>query len=242
MSVAVAAKPVAAKPGKVAAKVAAKPVKLTGDELAKVTATIRERWNVADKGETDARTLFESAQLAWENARVIKTRVAYAAAMVTPNGNAANLLNACRILFADPEASAKERTKQAEAKKSTLRNYVDAGTALHEAGLAYSISEPTDEERKIVAAVFREGNKRDKQAAKDAKQGEQADKGEGEGEGEQDADSLTFADLVGHVAQMNKVLDMMTAGNVVISEREASSMADMLHSFQLKLSGYAADK
>jgi hypothetical protein len=139
---------------------------LTGDALDAAVTAIRTRWTEADRGETEARTLFEAADIAWQNARVVKVRVAYAAAMLTPNKGEANLLNAARILLTDPEAPAATRTKQAKSRKNTLRNYVDAGTALNEAGLANSVEEPSDEERKIVAAVFREGNKRDKAEAK----------------------------------------------------------------------------
>lgn len=242
MSVAVATKPVAAKPVKVAAKPAKVPTP-TGEELAKLTAAIRERWNVAEAGEVKALDLFKAAGIAWENSRVIKVRVAWAAATVKLNAGEPNLLNACRILFADPEASAKVRTSQAEAKKMTLRNYVDAGKALDAEGLAYSTGEPTAEERKIVAAVFREGNKRDKAEAKEAKEGEQGGSKEGEQGGKpEDAEAVTYAHLVAHVAGLNNVLKMIKAGSVPISEREAGNMADMLNEFQMQLSAYADGK
>lgn len=242
MSVATASKPVAAKPAVKVAKVA-KPAVPTGEELAKLTAAIRERWNVAEAGEVKALDLFKAAGIAWENSRVIKVRVAWAAATVKLNAGEPNLLNACRIIFSDPEASAKVRTTQAEAKKMTLRNYVDAGKALDAEGLAYGTGEPTDQERKIVAAIFREGNKRDKQEAKDAKDAENGtSKGEQEQEQEQDDEAVSYVHLVAHVAGLNKVLEMIQAGGVVISEREAGNMADMLNSFQMKLSAYADGK
>lgn len=244
MSTTVATKPAAPAVTKGKAKVA-KPAVPSGDELTKLVTDIRSRWNVADKGETDARKLFESADIAWQNARVIKVRVAHAAAMLTPYQGEANLLAATRyLLLSDEElaGSAASIKKLATQRKSTLRNYVDAGVALEAAGLSARITEPDDEERKIVAAVFREGNKRDKAESKGSKpEGD----GEGEGstgEGEGEDLSLTYADLVGHVAQMNKVLDMMIAGSVVVSEREAGNMADMLNSFQLKLSAYSEGK
>jgi hypothetical protein len=215
---------------------------MTDAEYVKVSAELVKRWTMADAGETKAQDLFKAAGIAWENARVIKVRVAFAAAMVKPNGKEANLLNACRILFTNPADSAAKRTKDATPKKSTLRNYVDAGTALDAKSLGFATGEPTEEERKIVAQAFREGNKRDKaEAAGETGEGE----GKGEGEGEDpnnNEDALTFVNLVAYVAQMNKTLEIMQAGDVVISEREAASMADMLNGFQMKLSAYAEGK
>lgn len=217
-------------------------VKPSGDELAKLTAALRDRWNVADKGETDARKLFEAADIAWQNARVIKVRVAYAAAMVTPFEGGTNLLNAARILLTDEDATPAKRTSQAKSRKNTLRNYVDAGAALQEKGLANRITEPDEEERKIVAAVFREGNKRDRAEAKGDAGDDTLDGGNTPLDAPDEDEAVTYAHLVAHVAQMNKVLDMITAGGVVISEREAGNMADMLNSFQMKLSAYADGK
>lgn len=228
-----------------APKAAPKAPKAPVQDMAAVQADLRKRWTLAEAGETKAADLFKAAGIAWENSRVIKVRVAYAAAMVKPNGKAANLLNACRILFADPTLSAGAQTKQAEAKKSTLRNYVDAGVALDAEALGFATGEPTEQERKIVAQAFREGNKRDKAEAKDAKDAENGGKpkGEGEqGEGEQDDEAVSYVHLVAYVAKMNAALNMIKAGNVVVSEREAGAMADMLNSFQMELSAYAEGK
>jgi hypothetical protein len=217
---------------------------MTDADYAKVSAELVKRWTMADAGETKAQDLFKAAGIAWENARVIKVRVAFAAAMVKPNGKEANLLNACRILFTNPADSAAKRTKDATAKKSTLRNYVDAGTALDAKSLGFATGEPTEEERKIVAQAFREGNKRDKAEAAGEQEGTTGgeQEGDGSGEGNNNADALTFVNLVAYVAQMNKTLEIMQAGDVVISEREAASMADMLNGFQMKLSAYAEGK
>lgn len=243
MTTATATKP-ATKPATKAPK-APKAPKPTAAELELQAAELVKRWQAADKGEAKALDVFKAAGIAWENSRVIKVRVAWQAAMVKPNGKQTNLLNACRILFSDPDATPAERTKQAEAKKSTLRNYVDAGTALDAAGLdVYSVKEPTEEERKVVAAAFREGNKR----AKDEANAANADNTAGDNTaGDTDAagdddEAVSYVHLVAHVAQLNKVLDMIQAGGVVISEREAGNMADMLNSFQMKLSAYADGK
>lgn len=218
---------------------APKTVAPTGDETAALIATLRDRWNVADDNETRTQDLFKAAGIAWENARVIKVRVAYAAAMVKPNGKEANLLNACRILYTNETDSAAVRTKEATAKKSTLRNYVDAGVALQEAGLANSMAEPDANERKIVAAVFREGNKRDKAESKGNAGDDTLDGGNTPLKDDEQDESVTFTHLVAHVAGMNAVLKMLKAGSVPVSEREASNMADMLNEFQLQLSAYA---
>lgn len=220
-------------------------------DLDTTVAELRKRFTAADNGEATTWAAREAADLAWQNARVVKVRVAYAAAMLTPVPNgpdkgSANLLAATRfLLLTDEERALKPAAikKLAVARKSTLRNYVAAGEALQEAGLATRITEPDEDERKIVADVFREMNKRDKADDKAAKgEGEGEAPGEGEQEQEQDPASLTFADLVGHVAQMNALLNMMQAGGVVISEREASSMADMLNGFQMKLAEYSEGK
>lgn len=220
----------------------------TGNTEAAEAAKLREAWNVADTNESRTWDLFKAADIAWQNARVIKVRVAYAAAMVKPvpsgpNKGQANLLNACRILFADPDAKPAERTKQAEAKKMTLRNYVDAGEALQEAGLATRTSEPDENERKIVADVFRAGNKRDKADKKAESEGQADDTLDG-GNTPLDAEdeAVSFVHLAAHVAGLNNVFQMIVAGQVPISEREASAMADMLNDFQMKLSAYAEGK
>lgn len=205
-------------------------------------AALRKRYESADKGETAARARFEAADIDWQNARVIKVRVAYAAAMLTPNKGAANLLAATRYLLTDPNDTPAKRTAAAKSRKNTLRNYVAAGEALQEAGLASNITEPDENERKIVANVFRELNKRDKQEAADNKgEGDTPDKGEGE-DTPANGDSLTVVDIVGHIARMTKTLELIKASGVVISEQEASNVADMLNSFTMVLSEYAADK
>lgn len=220
----------------------AKPAKPVMDEAAAIAA-IRTRWIAADSAEVSAQQVFESAQLQWENARVVKVRVAYAAAMVKPNKGAANLLNACRIIYAADNLSAAERTKIAESKKSTLRNYVDAGEALDAAQLAYSTEEPTEQERKIVAAAFRAGNKRDKAEAKEAKN---ADKAAAEVAGESDGGeaaaedaALTFAALLAHVSRMNGTADMLIQTGVPVTEADLTLLAKVLDDVQIKLAVYA---
>lgn len=198
-----------AKPAKPAAKVDAKPAKpvtLEGSALAAAAAALKARYVLADKGETEARAHFEAADIAWQNARVVKVRVAYAAAMLTPNKGAANLLAATRFLLTDPNDTPAKRTAAAKSRKNTLRNYVAAGEELEAKGMANRTTEPDDEERKIVAAVFRELNKRDKDDAK-------GNKGEGEGEGEgtpakgEGQDPVTQADVVDAVATLKSLTE-----------------------------------
>lgn len=209
-------------------------------------AQLKARWVAAHKGETEARALFEAADIAWQNARVIKVRVAYVAAMVSPQAGKPNLLNATRILLTDEADAPATRTKQAKSRKNTLRNYVDAGAALQEAGLINRITEPDEEERKIVAAVFREGNKRDRDEAKAARQEGDSPTLDGANTPlkteDEESDGLTVADLMGHVGRLNKTLDLMIQAGVVISEREAGNIADMLAGLSGKLSEYAEGK
>lgn len=226
-------------------------------DVATAAAALRKRYESADKGETAARARFDAAGIDWENTRVIKVRVAYAAAMLTPvpsgaDKGKANLLAATRFLLLTDEERALPPAKVkalAVQRKSTLRNYVAAGEALQEAGLIApdKITEPDANERKIVANVFREMNKRDKDETKGKGkgkgEGEGDSKGKGEGEGSNESDEpLTVTDLVGHIARMNKTLDLMAASGIVISEREASNIADMLAGFGSKLAEYAQDK
>jgi hypothetical protein len=217
----------------------------TAENLDTLVAALRKRFEAADKGETAARARFEAADIDWQNARVIKVRVAYAAAMLTPNKGAANLLAATRYLLTDPADTPAKRTAAAKSRKNTLRNYVAAGEALQEAGLIApdKMTEPDANERKIVADVFREMNKRDK-ADKDA--ADAADKGETETETGEDTpetgEALTIVDIVAHIARLNKTLDLMAASGIVISEADAANVGDMLAGFASKLNEYAADK
>ena len=181
---------------------------LAGAALESAVTALRARYEAADKSETDTRAAFERADIAWQNARVCKVRVAYAAAMLTPNKGAANLLAATRFLLTDPADTPAKRTAQAKSRKNTLRNYVAAGEALNEAGLANNIAEPDENERKIVADVFRELNKRDKQ-------GDKPDTGEGEGEGTSkgEADTsgpATQADVIAAVEALQTIVNEFT--------------------------------
>ena len=224
----------------------AKPAKpVTGTELDKAVAALHTRYVAADKGETAARKHFEDADIAWQNARVIKVRVAYAAAMLTPNAGKANLLAASRFLLTTPDEfpTAGKRTAAAKSRKNTLRNYVAAGEALQEAGLAARITEPDANERKIVADVFREMNKRDKAEAADAdKDGDKAG-GTGDNESEGDGDALTgVVDLVGHIARLQATFNLIKSTGLVISEQEAGKVSEMLAEFTARLAEYADGK
>jgi hypothetical protein len=216
----------------------------TAENLDTLVAALRKRFEAADKGETAARARFEAADIDWQNARVIKVRVAYAAAMLTPNKGAANLLAATRYLLTDPNDTPAKRTAAAKSRKNTLRNYVAAGEALQEAGLIApdKITEPDANERKIVADVFREMNKRDKDEAKGEADKGEGEGSEGEGEGEGSGEALTIVDIVAHIARLNKTLDLMAASGIVISEADAANVGDMLAGFASKLNEYAADK
>lgn len=203
---------------------------------------LRKRYAAADSAETAARARFEAADIDWQNTRVIKVRVAYAAAMLTPHKGEANLLAATRYLLTDPADTPAKRTAAAKSRKNTLRNYVEAGKALQEAGLVNSIEEPDENERKIVAAVFREMNKRDKAEAK----GEGEAEGEG-GEGDEstpadnESVALGVSDLVVKIAELNKVFNLIKAGGIKVSETDASHIQDMLMNFANELTVYSED-
>lgn len=189
------------------------------DEAAQIAA-IRGRWATADRNEAQTLSIFEGAKLAWENARVIKSRVAYAAAMVKPEKGGVNRLNAARILFSTPEDSAATATKKARAKKSTVELYITAGIELDAAQLAYSDAEPTPEERAIVNRVFTDAAKAKAKAEKEAARAAKGKgKGEGEGEGEGEApakgaksgdDPITQQDVVAAVETLKSVVERFT--------------------------------
>ena len=221
---------------------APKPTPLTPDAIATEALKLRDRYTAADKGETEARTRFEAADIDWQNARVIKVRVAYAASMLTPNAGKANLLAATRFLLTDPADTAGKRTAQAKSRKNTLRNYVAAGEELQAKGLATRISEPDAEERKIVANVFREMNKRDKAEANGTADTDTPPAGDDAPPATNDSDALTVADLVGHVARMQATFNLIKGSGVVISEQEAGKLSEMLAEFSAQLAEYSADK
>lgn len=151
---------------------------------------LRQRWTSAAAGEADAADLFERANLAWQNARVVKTRVAYAAAMLVPTKDGANLLNATRVLLTDPADTKAKRTSQAKSRKNTLRNYVAAGEALDALQLAYSDDEPTEAEREAVRRVFDAAAAAKAKAAKEAAKAKRdAAKGGAATDGDDDTDA-----------------------------------------------------
>ena len=218
-----------------------KPAKATpAPTLDQQVAKLRAEYLAADAGETKAKDLFDAAQIAWENSRVIKVRVAYAAAMLTPNKGEANLLAATRYLLTDPADTPAKRTAQAKSRKNTLRNYVAAGVELQAKGLASRITEPDEEERKIVAAVFREMNKRDKQEAKgEVSESESEGVGGSTPDAEDDADALTFTALLAHVSRMNGTADMLIASGVPVTGEDLTLLAKVLDEMQIKLAVYA---
>lgn len=223
----------------------ATPVILKGEALDSAVAALHSRYVAADKGEQASWDAKQAADIAWQNARVVKVRVAYAAAMLTPNAGKANLLAASRFLLTTPEEfpTAGKRTAAAKSRKNTLRNYVAAGEALQEAGLATRIAEPDADERKIVADVFREMNKRDKQEAAGGTDGGEGDAPEGDGGlHNEDGDALTVTDLIGHIARLNLTFNLIKSSSVVISEQEAGRIGEMLAEFQSQLAEYAEGK
>lgn len=174
--------------------------------MAELEAALRTRWDEAGKGETGAKNLLDAAKISWENSRVVRCRVALEAAMLVPNAGKPNLLNATRILGTDTDATTAERTAEARKRKNSLRNYLNAGVALHEAGLAGRVTEPDQAERDIVRDVFRAGNKSKAAAAAG---------GETEGETEggstpaapESQDPVTQADVVKAVEVLKSVTE-----------------------------------
>lgn len=216
---------------------------------------LKTAYVAARTGEAGTKKLLKSAKEQWENSRVITSRLAYAVAMLQPNGKGeANLSYAARELVMTAESLAltgqayKDKQKSAN---STLRNYVAAGIALEAAGHCPrgeedkgNTSEPTAEERKVVAEAFRNGNRRDAQAPASTKDGGTGDGEEGGEEGvggstPSNGDAMTATDLVGHIARLQATFKLIVANSVPVSEDEAANIAGMLSDFAAELSSYA---
>lgn len=200
---------------------------------------LRDEWNATGAVEATAKSHLDAAKIQWANTRVIRCRVAFKAAALKPGQDGKpNLLNACRILGTDPEDTPAARTAAAKKRKNTLRNYVAAGIALDEKGLAFRTDEPDAEERTIVAEAFKAGNDRTKAPTDEGKAGE-SDASEG---GKDDTEALTVADIVGHIARLNATFKAITAASIPVSEEQAGNISEMLLEFAAQLSEYAEGK
>lgn len=206
--------------------------------LEELETELRTAWDEAHKGETQAKTVLDAAKIAWANTRVLKCRIAFKAAMLTPNAEGkANLLNATRILGTDPEADKGARTKAAKSRKNSLRKYVEAGVALDAEGMANRITEPDADERKIVADVFSA-----KEEVTPPAGGTEGGEGESEADTDVDAVAMGVVDIIGHIARMQASFKLIKETSKVISESEAGKVAEMLAEFSTQLSAYAEGK
>lgn len=215
-------------------------------KLALRLAELKEAYRAARTGEAKHKGILKEAKLQWENSRVITSRIAYAVAMLKPYEGAANLSFAARELHMEDEDLAltgealKRKTKSA---KSSIRNYVNAGAALFEAGQdpENRTSKPDEVERKIVADAFKAGNARNTTTNPGAGTTEEsaADKDE-DGATATLPDALTVTDLLEHVSRLQATLALMVKSSVPVSENEAANVAATLEDFLADLSAYAA--
>jgi hypothetical protein len=208
---------------------------------AEIEFAFKSQWDSATTGESNAKTAMDAAKLAWENSRVVRCRVAFAVADYVgfKDDGTANLLAIARILGTESELTPAERTKKAKSRKNSFRLYVAAGMALDAAGLARRITEPDAEERTIVRDIFsaKPDTKQD-----DAPTDEGAAGGDTEGEATPDAVALGVVDIIGHIARMQASFKLIQDSKVVISEREAGKVAEMLATFTAQLEEYAEGK
>lgn len=251
MTVTATAKPAATKRTRTAKP--ANPV-VTPEQAAELVLSakleqLKAAFVVAREGEAKHKTILKDAKLAWENTRVITSRLAYSVAMLKPNADGEhNLSYAAReLLFSDADKALtgdklKARQKSAN---STLRNYVAAGAALQAAGLnpmgendEGNTAEPTQDERDTVAEAFRNGNKRNAGAPAATKDEGGSTEGVG-GATPADDDALTFADLTGLVGRAGATLKTLTANGVKVDADEAKLIMAALGSMAMLLSEYA---
>lgn len=236
----------ATKPATKGRKITAADKAALAADAAKLAADLRAQWAASEITQGQADDAWKAAQLAVENVRVVKSRIAYAAAMVTPYQDGTNLLNAVRILLVDPALPAAKATAAAKARKNTLRPYVLAGEALRNAGFNLRTTTPDDEERSIVDAAFRAYNREEAKAAKDAKAAaaatvatEDATESTTEAAPAEDDAALTFTALLAHVSRMNGTVDMLIKAQVPVSEDDMALLARCLDEVQVKLAVYA---
>lgn len=220
-------------------------------------AELKTAYTTARTGEAGTHKALKAAKEQWENSRVVTSRILYAAAMLKPleDGSpnrtfAAREMHMTETQLALTGQALKDATKSA---KASIKNYVSAGIALQDAGLnplgegdKGNTSEPTAEERKVVAEAFRAGNKRpagDPASTKDTGNGGGEGEGDGEGVGPSTppaGDNLSAVDLMGHIGRMQATLKLIVAGSVPVSEDEAANISAMLEDFQSELAAYVA--
>jgi hypothetical protein len=237
-----ATKPVRKRPTRAKTTKTAEPVAAPEPTPAEIEFAFKSQWDSATTGEADAKTAMDRAKLAWENSRVVRCRVAFAVADYVgfKEDGSANLLAIARILGTEADLTPGERTKKAKSRKNSFRLYVAAGMALDADGLARRITEPDAEERAIVRDVF---SAKTEDAKTDAPESEGAAGGDTEGEATGvDAVALGAVDILGHIARMQASFKLITESKVVISEREAGQIAEMLANFSLQLEEYSEGK
>lgn len=198
--------------------------------MAELEAALRKEWDDAITVESGAKNVLDAAKIAWENTRVLRCRVAYRAAMLKPTADGKpNLLNAARVLGTDPTDTPAERTKAAKNRKNSVRNYLNAGIALGEAGFGHRITEPDQDERDIVRDAFKAGNARPADT-----------NGGGTGEGDVEGggvptppandDPVTQADVVSTLETAMSTLKRFTRDqgfSAVVAENLGAALAEM---------------
>lgn len=215
----------------------ANPVITPEEALELRTAELVAMWRKVDTGETQAKNLFDEAKLAWENARVVKVRVAYQIAMLKPYNGEANLAHATRVLKLtdeDMEKSPADIKAKVKKMKSSLANYIKAGVALAEAGLVERTTEPDKAERDIVRDAFKSGNARPADNAPAGGEG-----GEGDapaGDAPADDVALTFNSAVlAHLAKAHNAVDVFLANGGKVTDDDMELLTKVMGDLSAKL-------
>lgn len=211
-------------------------------EQAKTVKSLQGAWTVADADESSALSAWEVATRNLNNTAVVKARIAYAASMVLPFKGESSLTSLVKVVHAVDFATDKWTKKQVDDKKNTLRPYWEAGKALADKGWHLRTTTPDQDERDLVMKAIRDAGRKKKDDAPAPAENEPGNNGGQDTDPAGDDVALSYNDLLGHLARMNATLDAMIKSDIVVSEQEAGKMSEMLNEFQLKLSGYAADK
>lgn len=198
-------------------------------------ATLVAKWNAESLAESGALQTLTDAQTAVDNIRVIKCRIFFNLADTLAYKGEPSLAGATKALHNGKDT-----------KKNSYRPYLQAGTALREAGFNLRTTTPTPEEREIVAkawnAFLKARKSEDAAKAKAAKAADtESDGGETDGAGADAGDdlALNFSALLAHFARANATADMLISAGTVITEQDLTLLASICDDLQLKLAVHA---
>ena len=199
---------------------------------------VKQNWMLANDQEKAGKEGVKAAKLALDTVRVLKTRVAFHAAMIGSKAinGAPSLAGATRVLYCTADMDAAAQKKEIGNKKASVKLYWAAAQALDAEGLAYETGAPTDREREIVLTAFRAGKKSGPRVDDGAGNSDS----EGESESKTEARDITADSFLPHIAGLNMTLTEVKAKKIPVSEGQVADMVAMLKVFTEQLSAYVA--